>query len=289
MGEVAIELKGVEYVYPDGSVALDNVNMKIMKGERVAILGPNGAGKSTLLMLMGGLFMPSKGDVTVLGMSMSDKNLHKIRKSVGLVFQDPDDQLFSPTIWEDVAFGPSNQGLPEEEVSIRTKEALRSVRLDGYGDRPPHHLSAGEKKRAAIATVLAMQHEILILDEPTANLDPKSRMELIDLVNNLCKKGNLTLIIATHDVNLIPDIADKIFVLSGGHIITEGSVREVLLNSKLMDEANLESPIIGRLFCLIAEKNKGIASEPIPLTLNEALHEVDRLTKYWKSTSGRNC
>jgi len=288
MGELAIELKDVGYAYPDGSVALDDVNMKIMRGERVAVLGPNGAGKSTLLMLMGGLFMPSKGEVSVLGMAMGDKNLHQIRKSVGLVFQDPDDQLFSPTLWEDVAFGPLNLGLPEEEVSTRTREALRSVRLEGYGDRPPHHLSAGEKKRAAVATVLAMQHEILILDEPTANLDPKSRIELIGLINKLCKNGNMTLIIATHDVNLIPDIADRVFVLSGGRILNEGSVRDVLLNSRLMDEANLESPIIGRLFRLIAEKNKGVVSEPIPLTFDEALYEIDRLIWHRKSNSERD-
>lgn len=288
MGKVAIEVKDVRYVYQDGFAALDDVSLKIMRGERVAILGPNGAGKSTLLMLMSGLFMPSKGEVNVLGMTMNDKNLHQIRKSVGLVFQDPDDQLFSPTLWEDVAFGPSNLGLPEAEVSTRTREALRSVRLDGYEDKPPHHLSAGEKKRAAIATVLAMQHEILILDEPTANLDPKSRIELIGLINNLCKNGNMTLIIATHDVNLIPEIADRVFVLSRGRIITEGSVRDILLNSKLMDETSLESPIIGRLFRLIAEKNKGVASEAIPLTLDEALYEIDRLIRHRKSNSERN-
>jgi len=288
MGEVAVKMKDVGYVYPDGFAALDGVGMKIMKGERVAILGPNGAGKSTLLMLMSGLFMPSKGEVNVLGMAMDDKNLHRIRKSVGLVFQDPDDQLFSPTLWEDVAFEPLNLGLPEEEVSTRTREALRSVRLEGFEDKPPHHLSAGEKKRAAIATVLAMQHEILILDEPTANLDPKSRTELIGLVNSLRKNGNMTLIIATHDVNLIPDIADRVFVLDKGRIITEGSMRDVLLNSRLMDEASLETPIIGRLFRLISEKNKAVSSEPLPLTLDEALFELDRLIRHSKSTSNIN-
>jgi cobalt/nickel transport system ATP-binding protein len=283
MDEVAVEVKDVKYVYPDGFVALDGVSLRIMKGERVAILGPNGAGKSTLLMLMSGLFMPSKGEVNVLGMAMEDKNLHRIRKSVGLVFQDPDDQLFCPTLWEDVVFGPSNLGLPDEEVSMRAREALRSVKLEGCEDKPPHHLSAGEKKRAAIATVLAMPHEILILDEPTANLDPKSRMELIALVNSLRKNGNMTLIIATHDVNFIPYIADNVFVLDKGRIITGGSVRDVLLNSMVMAEANLEPPIIGRLFRLISEKNKGVTSEPIPLTLDEASYEIDRLIRYCKS------
>jgi len=282
MDEVAVEVKDVKYVYPDGFVALDGVSLKIMKGERAAILGPNGAGKSTLLMLMSGLFMPSRGEVNVLGVAVDEKNLHRIRKSIGLVFQDPDDQLFCPTLWEDVAFEPLNQGLPEEEVSTRTKEALRSVRLEGYEDKPPHHLSAGEKKRAAIATVLAMPHEILILDEPTANLDPISRIELIGLVNSLRKNGNMTLIIATHDVNLIPDIADRVFVLSRGRVITEGSVRNVLLNSRIMGEASLEPPIIGRLFRLIAEKNKGVASEAIPLTLDEASYEIDRLIRRCK-------
>ena len=201
MKETAIEMKDIKYVYPDGYTALDSVNLKIVRGERVAILGPNGAGKSTLLMVTNGLFTPSKGRVSVLGTPIDKDNLYRVRMKVGLVFQDPDDQLFCPTLWEDITFGPLNMGLPEEEVTRRAKDALRGVGLEGYEEKPPHHLSVGEKKKAAIAAVLALKPEILILDEPTANLDPKSRTELAKLANSLYEEQKITLITATHDVD----------------------------------------------------------------------------------------
>jgi len=275
MSELAIEMNGVTYVYPDGYIALQNLNLKIARGEKLAILGPNGAGKSTLLMVLNGLYKPSKGNVSALGVPVNDENLGTVRRNVGLVFQDPDDQLFSPTLWEDVCFGPLNMGLSEEEVKRRSMDALKAVGLEDYGEKPPHHLSVGEKKRAAIATVLAMQPKILILDEPTANLDPKSRRDLINLLRSLHSGRDITLITATHDVNFLPAVADKMCVLNKGRIIAEGKLREIFLNSKIMDEANLELPIVTQLFRFLADK-KGMTIEPLPLTVEEALSELSR-------------
>ena len=275
MKETAIEMKDIKYVYPDGYTALDSVNLKIVRGERVAILGPNGAGKSTLLMVANGLFTPSKGRVSVLGTPIDKDNLYRVRMKVGLVFQDPDDQLFCPTLWEDITFGPLNMGLPEEEVTRRAKDALRGVGLEGYEEKPPHHLSVGEKKKAAIAAVLALKPEILILDEPTANLDPKSRTELAKLVNSLYEEQKITLIMATHDVDFVPKIADRIYVLNKGRIVAEGPVREVFSNFEIMAEANLEPPTVTCLFSLLDERTDLI--KPLPLTIEEALHKIKRL------------
>ncbi|MGQ9690999.1 MAG: energy-coupling factor ABC transporter ATP-binding protein [Thermoproteota archaeon] len=279
MNETALEMEDIKYVYPDGHTALENLNMRVMRGERVAILGPNGAGKSTLLMLTNGLFTPSKGRVNVLGMPVNKNNLYKVRMKVGLVFQDPDDQLFCPTLWEDVTFGPLNMGLSEEEVARRAEDALRVVGLEGLEEKPPHHLSVGEKKKAAIAVVLVMEPEILILDEPTANLDPKSKTELAKLVDNLYKERKITLITATHDVDFVPTVADRVYVLNKGRIIAEGTVREAFSNFKIMTEANLEPPIVTRLFSLLNEQSDIDLIKPLPLTIQEALYEIKRLMK----------
>jgi len=287
MSEVAIEMEEVRYVYPDGFVALDDVSLKILREERVAILGPNGAGKSTLLMLMNGLYKPSRGRASVLGTPMNTKNSSRVRMNVGLAFQDPDDQLFCPTLWEDVSFGPLNMGLSDGEALERTRDALKAVGLEGYEEKPPHHLSVGEKKKAAIATVLAMQPEILILDEPTANLDSRSKLELIDIISNLRRNRDMTLITATHDVNFLPAVADRVYVLSRGRIISEGPLKKVFSNPKIMNQANLELPIVTQLFRLLAEQNS-VATESTPLTVKEALYEIDRFVKRDKSQSGRN-
>jgi cobalt/nickel transport system ATP-binding protein len=285
MSELAVEMNDVTYVYPDGHLALQDANLKISRGEKLAILGPNGAGKSTLLMILNGLFRPSKGKVSVLGIPTNDENLGTVRRNVGLVFQDPDDQLFSPTLWEDVCFGPFNMGLCKEEVRERAIHALKAVGLEGYEGKPPHHLSAGEKKRAAIATVLAMRPKILLLDEPTANLDPKNRFELTNLLSNLRNNYNdTTLVTATHDVNFIPEFAERVYVLNKGHVIAEGSLRQIFSNSRLMSEANLEPPIITRLFNTLSEE-RDFQIKSLPLTVEEALHELDR---YCRSRGNRN-
>ncbi|MGQ9468966.1 MAG: energy-coupling factor ABC transporter ATP-binding protein [Nitrososphaerales archaeon] len=272
MVDVAIDVKDLKYVYPDGFVALDDVSIKVLRGERVAILGPNGAGKSTLLMLINGLLKPHKGSVYVLGMPV-DENLHKVRSSLGLVFQDPDDQLFCPTLWEDVTFGLLNMGLDKDEVIKRAEEALKNVGLDGYGEKAPHHLSAGEKKKAAIATVLAMKPEILVLDEPTANLDSRSRAELIELINDLHKSQKITLVTATHDVDFIPMVADRAYILKKGRIMAEGALEDIFSNFKMMRESGLEPPTVTRLFEFLNQL-KGFDVKPLPLTIEQALHEI---------------
>jgi cobalt/nickel transport system ATP-binding protein len=275
VSELAAEVNGVTYVYPDGFMALQEVSLEVAKGERLAILGPNGAGKSTLLMILNGLYTPSSGQVNVLGLPVNDENMSAVRRNVGLVFQDPDDQLFSPTLWEDVCFGPLNMGLPEEEARERSSEALEAVGLTGYEQKAPHHLSAGEKKRAAIATVLAMRPRILLLDEPTVNLDPRNRLELANLLCSLHNRREMTLITASHDVNFLPEIADRAYILNKGHVTSEGPLWEVFSNSRLMSEANLEPPTIARLFSILAEK-KNVRTRPLPLTVEEALSVLER-------------
>ena len=242
MTEALIELENVKYVYPDGVEALKGISLKVLKGERLAILGPNGAGKSTLVMHLNGLYSPKEGTVKVWNMPINDKNVHEIRRTVGIVFQNPDDQLFCPTLWEDVAFGPLNMGLSMKEVEVRVEEALGVMGLTGLEERAPHHLSLGERKRAAIATVLAMKPRVLVLDEPTANLDPRSRRGLIELLNNVHKVEGTTLVIATHDMDLAFQLTDRAYVLKAGSIITEGLMLEVLLNSKLLSDVGLETP-----------------------------------------------
>ncbi len=274
MVDIAIDVRDLKYVYPDGCVALDNVSIKVLMGERVAILGPNGAGKSTLLMLISGLLKPSKGSVHVLGMSVSE-NSFKIRSSLGLVFQDPDDQLFCPTLWEDVTFGLLNIGLGEDEVVKRGKEALRNVGLDGYEEKAPHHLSAGEKKKAAIATVLAMGPKILILDEPTANLDPKGKTELVKIINNLHKSQKITLVVATHDVDFIPLVADRAYILNK-RLIAEGNLEDLFSNSDMMREVGLEPPSVTRLFELLNQSIGFNDIKSLPLTIEQALYEIKR-------------
>lgn len=271
MTEVAIELEGVKYAYPDGTVALDEISLKILKGERVAILGPNGAGKSTMVMLMNGLYTPTNGSIKISDVPLSRKSVPEIRRRVGVVFQNPDDQLFCPTLWEDLAFGPLNMGLPKEEVKQRVREALETVHLEGYENKAPHHLSIGEKKRAAIASVLAMKPEILVLDEPTANLDPGSSRELTAFLNKLHDTQEVTLVLATHDVNLVPMLADRIYLLNKGKILIEGLTPEIFSNPKLLRETNLELPVIALFSRCLKERGYADLANVFPLTVEEAV------------------
>jgi cobalt/nickel transport system ATP-binding protein len=203
--EPAICIRDLSYTYPDGTEALKEVSLEISRGESVALLGPNGAGKSTLTLHLNGILKGKEGSVEIFGDKIGEADLKKIRKRVGIVFQDPDDQLFMPTLFDDLAFGPMNLELPQDEVKERVEIALRKVGLSGFEDRMPHHLSFGQKKRAAFAAVLSMEPDILVLDEPTLNLDPRSRFEVIHVIEELHKEGK-TIIIATHDVNAVPGI-----------------------------------------------------------------------------------
>jgi cobalt/nickel transport system ATP-binding protein len=238
----SLEIKNLAFAYPDGNQALFGVNLKVDQGERVALLGPNGAGKTTLVMHMNGIHPAAHGEVRVAGqlVDSSDKaNLRTIRSKVGIVFQDPDDQLFMPTVGEDVAFGPYNIGLRGEELEKVVLEALDLVGMTEFKDRPPHHLSFGQRRRVAVATVLAMKPEILVLDEPSSNLDPASRRELADILRSLA----ITIVMVTHDLPYALELCERSVILSGGIIVADKKTREILGDKNLLQAHRLELPV----------------------------------------------
>lgn len=255
-----IEIERLSYQYADGTVALKGVALEVFEGESVALIGPNGAGKSTLLLHFNGI-LHGNGVVRVLGEELTERNTRNIRGRVGLVFQDPDDQLFSPTVFEDVAFGPLNMGYPKEQIRGRVTKALSQVGMERYESRCPHHLSYGEKKKIAIATVLSMEPEILALDEPTSNLDPSSRRSLIGLLKQL----KLTTIVATQDMDMVAQACEKVILLSEGKIVTSGTVREILTNVRLLETHGLEPPPVVKLFQLMGAKKIPITMEEVKL------------------------
>lgn len=233
----SIEIENLSFAYPDGHQALKGVTLSIAPCEKVALVGPNGAGKSTLILHLNGILMGT-GAVQVCAVQASKENLGRLRAMVGLVFQSPDDQLFSPTVFDDVAFGPLYQGLPVEEVSKRVEDALCAVHMGGYAQRVSHHLSMGEKKRIAIATVLSMQPEVLVLDEPTAGLDPRARRSLIQLLREL----PLTMLVSTHDMLMVRELFPRMVIMDEGQIVADG-ITEVLMNDQALLEAHgLERP-----------------------------------------------
>ena len=240
MNESHLSVKNLSYTYPDGTRALKNVNMEIFKGEKVAIMGPNGAGKSTLFSHFNGLTEPTSGYLELDGKKMEydKKTLLEIRQKVGIVFQDPNDQLFAPTVKEDVAFGPMNLGLDYEEVEKRVNEALELVGMKKFKDKTPHHLSGGQQKRVAIAGIIAMRPEIMILDEPTAGLDPQGVDQVLTILNNLNKDG-MSIVISSHDIEMVNGFAEKIFVLYEGEIHASGDKHEIFSNKELLKKAHL--------------------------------------------------
>jgi len=268
----AIRLSGISYEYEDGILALENVDMEITEGQCVVILGPNGAGKSTLLKVMAGLLPPTKGKVSISGKDVPEKSTNL---QVGIVFQDPDDQIFMPRVWDDIAFGPINLGLEKAEVEKRVEKAMRISGIEGFADRVPHHLSYGEKKRVAMAGILAMEPKILLLDEPTANLDPESRSGIMKFIKGLGR----TVVLATHDIEAAAAMADRIFVLDG-KILAQGDTREILANRPLLEGAGLEMPVIARLFSEL--KEMGYDIREMPLTVEEAVEWFAR-----NKTSGK--
>lgn len=239
MSHHTVEAMDLHHAYPDGTVALRGVSFRITHGESVAIVGENGAGKSTLLLHLNGYLAPTGGDVRVGGIPLNRDTLPAVRRTVGMVFQDPDDQLFMPTIFEDVAFGPLNLGLPPEEVEGRVAKALETVGMAGLGGRPPYKLSGGEKRAAAIATVLVMEPDILVMDEPSANLDPRSRRRLIELLGSFSH----TKIIATHDLDMALDLCGRTLVLHEGRIAADGPTRDILRDESILGPCSLEKPL----------------------------------------------
>jgi cobalt/nickel transport system ATP-binding protein len=270
-----IETKDVSYQYPDGTSALENVNFRAQKGKIVALLGPNGAGKSTLFLHFNGILRPSSGRVLVDDQQMSydKKALMKIRQKVGIVFQNPDDQLFAPTVLEDVAFGPFNMGLNQDEVEKRVKEALGRVGMEGYEKKPPHHLSGGQKKRVAIAGILAMRPEIMVLDEPTSGLDPKGASQILRILYQLNQEG-MSIVISTHDVDLVPLYASQVYIISDGRIIKEGNPPEVFGDVKTIRGANLRLPRIAHLMEILQKEDDLPFEKPYPLTIGEARKKI---------------
>lgn len=232
-----IELEHVSFSYPDGRQALHDVSFIISPGEKAALVGPNGAGKSTLLLHLNGI-LRGDGNVRVCGVNMDVADMAEVRAAVGLVFQDPDDQLFSPTVFEDVAFGPLYMGLPEAELRQRVQRALEAVGMEMMQSRVSHHLSGGEKKRVAIASVLAMQPEILVLDEPTSGLDPRSRRGLINLLRELPQ----TMLISTHDLHMVQELFPRMLVIDGGRIVGDGPTQELLSDQLFLEAHGLEAP-----------------------------------------------
>jgi len=230
----AVEIINLNYNYPDGKQALKGINFRLARNETIGIIGPNGAGKTTLLLQLNGI-LQGKGNISIMGLPLVSGNLKKIRAKIGLVFQDPDDQLFSSTVYDDVSFGPVNMELSVEEVNRRTLEALTLVGMENYSARSSHHLSFGEKKRVSIATVLSMKPEILILDEPTSNLDPRQRRNLIDLLKNI----EAAKIIASHDLEMIKELCPRVVFMNGGAIVTEGETLDILSNAALLEKHGL--------------------------------------------------
>jgi cobalt/nickel transport system ATP-binding protein len=232
-----LSVEKLSFSYPDGHPALNDVSLCIERGEKVALVGPNGAGKSTLMLHLNGL-LTGKGRLRIGGMEIHKKNLPAIRALVGLVFQNPDDQLFSPTVYEDVAFGPLHMGLPEPEIVRRVEAALEQVGMSRFAKRLSHHLSTGEKKRIAIATVLSMQPEILVLDEPTAGLDPRARRSLIHLLQEL----PLTMLVSSHDLLMVRELFPRMIIMDEGRIVSDGPTLALMNDTALLEEHGLELP-----------------------------------------------
>ena len=256
MQQIHLETKNLSFTYPDGTEALKNVNIQIKKGEKIAIMG----------------HVEIDGEKIVF----TREELLKVRQKVGIVFQDPNDQLFAPTVKEDVAFGPMNLGLDYDEVNARIKEALEMVGMSGFEDKTPHHLSGGQQKRVAIAGIIAMRPEIMILDEPTAGLDPEGVDKVLNILNKLNEEG-MSIIISSHDIEMVNHFADKIFVLYGGEIIAKGDKHQIFSDKELLKKAHLKAPITTEI--LYKLKKNGLDVDTHKITVDELVNEILDITK----------
>ena len=272
-GHFALEADGISFSYPDGFVALTDVRFHVRCGEFVAMLASNGSGKTTLIKMLAGLLTAQKGTVRINGRAVKDYPQTELYQLVGLVFQNPNDQLFCATVAEDVAFGPRNLGLSESEVRQRVSEALLAVGAEELGERAIHHLSFGQQKRVAIAGVLAMRPPILILDEPTAGLDPAGEHSMLHLLGTLNKKQGITIVLATHSVDTLPLFADRIYLLNQGRVLKEGSSEEVFADHDLIERASLRLPYVTRLLNELKSLD-GVPIQGLPLTLREAREQL---------------
>lgn len=265
-----IELEDLYYNYKDGTEALRGLSLYVRQGEKVALLGPNGAGKSTLLLHLNGIHLPQRGRVAVMGQELGPKNRKWVRTQVGLVFQDPDDQVFSTTVGEDVAFGPRNMDLGSQEVESRVANALEAVGMSLYRDKAPHHLSYGQKKRVAIAGVLAMNPGVIVLDEPMSYLDPAGKESLLQILDRLQQRG-ATIIMATHDVDVAAEWAHRLIILKGGKTLAQGDT-SLLGDEELVREARLSLPTVAKIFLQVP-----LNISPLPLTVKDAVAALQKI------------
>ncbi len=263
----------LSFAYPDGYVAMRDIKLDVMNGEFIGILGSNGSGKTTLLKIMDGLLRDFKGVVSLDGADIRKLIPKEIYRKVGLIFQNPDDQLFASTVGEDVAFGPINMGFPERDVSERVKKALADVDMEGFLGKSIHSLSFGQKKRVCIAGLLAMGHEILLLDEPTAGLDPMGEYKMMSLLTKLNREGRVTMIMATHSVDLVPLFLDRLCILSKGRMMRAGTPEEVFTAPRDLEHAKLRLPHIADLIYKLKHEDK-VPFGRIPLTIGEARREI---------------
>lgn len=274
--DVRILVKVDSFKYPDGTIALTDINLDVKRGEFMGILGSNGSGKTTLLKIMDGLLKDYKGDVFLDGADIRKLSPREIYRKVGLIFQNPDDQLFAATVFEDVAFGPINMGFSEDEIVCRVNNALKCVEMDGYAKKSIHSLSFGQKKRICIAGLLAMGHEILLLDEPTAGLDPMGEYKMMNLLRKLNKENGVTIVMATHSVDLVPLFLDRLYILSRGLIIRGGIPEDVFTAPEDMANVKLRLPQIAEMIYKLKHDDR-IPFDRIPLTVGEARREIVRL------------
>ena len=272
-------LENLSHQYSDGTLALNEISLSFERGDRIAILGTNGSGKTTLLHHLNGILKPTSGKIYFEDkpLEYNSKALLELRRRVGFVFQDPNDQLFAPTVKQDVAFGPLNLGLSPEQVKKVVDDALKIVGMSEFTEKPPHFLSLGQKKRVALAGVLAMQPEVIIMDEPTSNLDPIATSEILHLLLQLNKESGITLLLATHDVDMVPLFANKLYILNKGRLVSEGEPKKIFSDTELIRRVNLRSPRLTHLFEVLKKENNLPIGEELPLTIGEARKEMLRL------------
>ena len=270
---IRLSVKKVFFTYPNGTQSLSEIDLEIRRGEFIGILGANGSGKTTLLKVMDGLLKDFEGSVELDRKGIRRLSPKEIYKEIGLIFQNADEQLFAPTVFEDVAFGPTNMGLAGEEVSLRVARALKDVDMEGYGRRSIHHLSFGEKKRICLAGLLAMGQEILLLDEPTDGLDPMGEYRMMNLLMRLNKEKKITMVMATHRVDLVPLFLDRLYILSRGRMVRGGRPEDVFTTPDEMEEMRLKLPQIAELIYRLKHEDQ-LPFEKIPLTIGEAREEI---------------
>jgi len=265
-----IEISNLSFSYHGSRNVLEGINLAIESGERVAVMGPNGAGKSTLFQLFNGLLTAHHGEISIDGLSTKTKNLLEIRRKVGMLFQDSDDQLFNSSVYHEVAYGLKNMKLPADEIEERVDWALDIVGMKAFRGRSPFNLSGGEKKRIALASVLSMQPRILVLDEPTNALDPRSANNLVALLKELNRELGITLIFATHDADIVPQLADRVLLMNHGSIVFDGTTAEAFAQCELLDKLDLQLPHVAQLMLRLKEESL-ISTNEIPLTVEEAI------------------